>query len=363
MVRPFSPGDEEEIVHFLRLPFEGWPSFDITCSPLDHWKWKFVDNPLKLTISSLCVKGGEIIGCFHGIPRMVKIGDRLLLCASGADAGVHPSFRGFRFFSEMDKLAKQLMTKSGVRLFYAVSSNPVVIKYYSAQDYVFARSPLEYVRIRDVSLHLKTTHNKHPHLRKYVFGLQKVLGRLETSTPTIQPTDEEFRISRISSFDDRIEDFWNIVKSHYGFIIERRKNYMNWRYCDSRGGDYTIRIAEKNGEQGIMGYIITRINNYQKDYPVGYVVDLLTLPQRLDVGHALMRDALRDLDEQKINTTKCLIIKGSEHERVLTKCGFFNSRRKIGLVYRPHATISQQTAFFNIATEMMHFVYGDYDDI
>ena len=363
MVRPYSLGDEEEIVHFLGLPFKGWPRFDITCSPLDHWKWKFLDNPWKLTISSLCVKGGGIVGCFHGIPRMLKIGDRLLLCASGADAGVHPSFRGLRLFSEMDNLAKQLMTKSGVWLFYAVSSNPVVIKHYSAQDYVFARSPLEYVRIRDVSLHLKMTPNKHPHLRKCAFGLQKVLGRLEPLTPTTKPTDEEFHISRISSFDDRIEDFWNIVKSHYGFIIERRKNYMNWRYCDSRGGDYIIGIAQKNDEQGIMGYIITRINKYHRDYPVGYIVDLLTLPQRFDIAYALMRDALSYFDEQKINTTKCLIIKGHEHERVLAKCGFFNSRRKIGLVYRPHGSISQQTTFFNIATEKTHFVYGDYDDI
>jgi len=363
VVRPYSPGDEEAIVHFLRLPFEGWPRFDISCSPLDHWKWKFLDNPLKLTISSLCVKEGKIVGCLHGIPRMVKIRDRLLLCASGADAGVHPSFRRLRLFDKMDGLTKQLMTKSGVVLFYAVSSNPVIIKYCSWAEHIFARSPLEYVRIIDVSLHLKTTSNKHPHMRKYFLGLLKVLSRLETSTPTIQPKDEEFHISRISSFDDRIEDFWNMVKNHYAFIIERRKNYMNWRYCDSRGGNYTIRIAEKKGEQGIMGYVITRINKYQRDYPVGYIVDLLTLPQRLDVAYALMRDALRDLDEQKTNITKCLIIKGHEHERIIKRCGFLNSRRKIGLVYRPHATISQQNGFFNIATDRVHLVYGDYDDI
>jgi hypothetical protein len=44
----FQKGDEEEIVTLLSTIFNGWPRFDLNCSPVEHWIWKYVENPTKM---------------------------------------------------------------------------------------------------------------------------------------------------------------------------------------------------------------------------------------------------------------------------------------------------------------------------
>lgn len=44
IAKEYQPGDEEGIVELLEIVFDGWPHFDLPCSRVDHWKWKFLDN-------------------------------------------------------------------------------------------------------------------------------------------------------------------------------------------------------------------------------------------------------------------------------------------------------------------------------
>ena len=39
IIRQYLPGDEKGIVRLLDLVFNGWPSFDLECSKIDHWYW------------------------------------------------------------------------------------------------------------------------------------------------------------------------------------------------------------------------------------------------------------------------------------------------------------------------------------
>jgi hypothetical protein len=42
-VRLYEPGDEEGIIEVLKTSYNEWRDAE---SPLDHWKWKYLDNPL-----------------------------------------------------------------------------------------------------------------------------------------------------------------------------------------------------------------------------------------------------------------------------------------------------------------------------
>ena len=83
---------------------------------------------------------------------------------------------------------------------------------------------------------------------------------------------------------------------------------MNWRFCDSRGGNYVVKMAEENGS--ILGYIILRINKIREDYPIGYIVDLLTLPERLDVVSDLISNSVNYFDVNDVNAIN-LFVSGS----------------------------------------------------
>ena len=70
-IRQYQEGDEKEIVELLRLAFNGWPNFDLPCTPLEHWQWKYKDNPQNKIIASIAESEGRIVGC-HLI-RLINI--------------------------------------------------------------------------------------------------------------------------------------------------------------------------------------------------------------------------------------------------------------------------------------------------
>ena len=49
-VRPYIDGDEKELVKLLQFVFRGWPHLNLNCTDLEHWTWKYRDNPNKPSV-------------------------------------------------------------------------------------------------------------------------------------------------------------------------------------------------------------------------------------------------------------------------------------------------------------------------
>ena len=94
-----------------------------------------------------------------------------------------------------------------------------------------------------------------------------------------------------------------------------------------------IRQAVKDG--GIIGYSVLRINRYLKEYSIGYIVDLITPPDRIGVADALIQDAVNYFDRDGINIVNFQMIKNHTYLSVLKKHGFLDGRVKFNLFYRP----------------------------
>lgn len=359
LVRPYRPDDEVEIVSLLQRVLEGWAH---RACALDHWKWKYADNPMKSIIISVCLNNDEIIGCTHRIPKRVKIGDNVFLCCSGADSAVHPQFRDRKLYSKMVKLVEDLEKKSGTQLSYFVTGNPKLIKFHMKHHTVFPRTISVFLRVKDVDYHLRMIKVKRAGLYKCGFLLVKMFSKLKYALSSSSISGGDFRIFGTRCFDDRIDGFWNRVKDHYAFIVERTRDYLNWRYCDPRGGDYTVKIAEGNGE--VLGYIVAKIDSRWKDYPIGYIVDLITFPKRRDVADVLVRESIRDFDQLNINTVRCQIVEGHPYQRILEKCGFVKRSIDRSVFLMPNAaTWKELEKMLKCSASRIHFVYGDYDDI
>jgi hypothetical protein len=65
-VREYRPGDEDQIVPLLQLVFNGW-------GDLDFWRWKYLDNPLKMNIITIAESNGKIIGADGAVFQRVKV--------------------------------------------------------------------------------------------------------------------------------------------------------------------------------------------------------------------------------------------------------------------------------------------------
>lgn len=166
-------------------------------------------------------------------------------------------------------------------------------------------------------------------------------------------------VGHIDRFDERIDAFWERMSGAYGFITERTKEYLNWRYRDPRGGAYSVMQAEEDG--AIIGYIVLRINRWVDGLPEGYVVDLCTLKNRLDCAEVLINEAVRLFDDAGVNTVSYWGVKGHPYTEVFKRFGFIDSRYKIALAYNNVNLNEEYVAFKNLSADEVLFQYGDSD--
>ena len=360
-VRLYHPGDELEIVPLLRLAFDGWPHLDMERSSLDHWRWKYGDNPVKPMCITVAISQNMIIGCQHSVQVRIRIGDEAFLCGIVSDLAVHPDFRKMRVHTRMTDVRTELKKKAGVSLTYFMSGNPIVIKAYSKKRPQFPHPVKNLVRIRDINAHLTAMPVDNARLMRLGFHVANFINDLRNSFGGPLSHASCLSISDVKRFDDRIVDFWKRVSAHYSFILERSREYLNWRYCDPRAGAFVVKAAEEDGQY--IGYSVLKINKYLEDYPIGFIVDLLTLPDRLDAVEALVADAVKYFDDNNINIVNYLVVKSHPNESVFKRYGFLDSRIKLHLFYNTKELVEEMRMLKALPSSRIHFSWGDHDSL
>lgn len=361
-IRRYKLGDEDKIVPLLELAIEGWSNLDVKCSSLDHWRWKHQCNPLGKSYVSVGASEDNIIGCNHATPRKVKIGNTVFLCYNGVDSAVHPDFRRRGVYTNTLELLNKFALENGVKLRYAITQNPIIIEHRSKNYLMFPQDVMVFVRILDIDLQLKMMPEKNAMMKNYGFHLAKLYNNLRNILRKPVRSDGDIRISRIHSFSEDINLFWNEIRDHYSFIVERTKDFLNWRYCDPRGGDYAVHVAEEDDK--ILGFNVLRIDRRWNEYPVGYIVDLLTVPDRLDVVKALVANAVNHFDRNAVNIISSLVVKNHSYEDIFNSFGFLNSRFKMNICFRLFEEMCEKLLEFRTSSpNRVHFAFGDYDAV
>lgn len=363
-VEKYQPGDEENIVELLQLVFNGWPHFDLPCTPLEHWKWKFVDNPLSrlMIVKAVRKSDNKIIGCYHGVDLNVKIGDEILNFNNGGDVAVHQDFRRMGMYKKMNEYITELRWNAGIKIIFWSTGNPILAKVKPGRI-KFPKVVSHFYRIRNVDLHFKMVPIDNAWIKKIGYLILNSINNVSNFAKSHLSSKKKVKIKRVSHFDASVNIFWDTIVGDYSFIVERTQDYLNWRYCDIRGGNYHVSIAEEEGS--LIGYCVSRINRYNEDYPKGYIVDLLTHPNRYDVSEALIQDAVDFFDGSNVNIIDCLAIRSSQLGNSLKKCGFVDSRSRLFLVVRMKGMVEEEMAKYShrFTMKKMHFVYGDFDTI
>lgn len=358
-IRPFQSEDEEKIVSLLTLTFKGWPHFDLPCSPLDHWKWKFMSGVNTIIVAE---SDGRIIGCDHGLFTNIKIGNNVVKCRQGVDAAVHTDFRYMGVYSKLDKLKTEKGYEANIGIVYYATNNPIVVKVDQKSGSKPFPQPIPIlIRVNDVDLFVKDTaikDNQKKHFLRYLVHTAKMYNKFERLA--VRPVKENSRISvtNLDQFDERVDFLWNVVKEDYFFIKERTSGYLNWRYRDPRGGVYTVKQAVQDDE--VLGYIVLRIKSYEGRRE-GFIVDILTLQDRYDCFEALIGEGLRFFDEAGVNAVYYCGVLRHPYVKFLRRFGFLNSRRYVNVYYGIRAAGEDFSQFEAASPGRLLFHYGDID--
>jgi len=297
--RSYELGDGEQIVELLDIVFNGWPKHDLGCTPLEHWIWKNGGGK-NSSLGAVCVHNERIVGSLQSIPRSIRIGEASLLGSYGVDFAVHPDYKRRGISTRLNTITDGLLKDSGAVLSYAIVGNPILVKSYSKRYPEFPHPMANLVRIRDIDAQLEALPMESPWLVKMGYGAVKLLNTARRRLYPHESRKTEFKIKCLDRFDERADDLWEEVSFDHDFIGDRSADYLNWRYCDPRAGDFIAMMAE--GDDGeLLGYSVLRVNRYLEGYPVGYIVDLLGRPRRRDVVEALAANSLEYFDTNDVN--------------------------------------------------------------
>lgn len=351
-IRDYREGDEKQIVDLLVKAFPKWSKLD---NPLDYYRWKLLENPVGKTITVATI-GEKIIGQSNGIHLRFKIGGSIVPSELGGDSVTDPSHRGKGVYTKiLDYEIKQITIRNAFA--YWVSKNPYILSNQNKRKDVFKlpHGIAYMIRIDDVDHHLKNRPvNKK--LIKYVINGLKLLNSL-VNLFSGEKRGEDYEIMRVRSFDDSFDAFWEKTKDDYDLIQEKNMKHLNWRYGDPRGGEFAIFKAVKHGET--LGYIVVEITK-QDGYREGYVSELLTLKDRKEVSHPLIRRATEHLRQENVNVAYYLGVTRNPYIPYLEKNGFIDAWKKKDDVYGTLRDEKLLDALLSSSSSRAYLSYGDF---
>lgn len=353
LTRRYEEGDETEIIKILKQSFSIWEK---TKKPLEKWRWKYLDTPLGTDIV-VATHEGKIIGVTHNLLFHLKLGPSIILTHFGADSATHLEHRGKGVFGKIIELIEIIRKQNHVRFEYAISTNPAVRKVWSNRG----RTPFPFkvsymLKVKNVERHFSTKKMENSTLLKCVYAGLKTANRINRTNKTTTKS-KEFEIKQIKKFDDKIDTFWDTIKGDYNFILEKNSKYLNWRYCDPRGGNFTVFQATQGDK--ILGFLALQLVE-DNGYVEGFITDLLTLPRRTDVANALIEEVNNLSNENDINAVYYMVVKSHPYQKTAIQNGYVDCKQVSFITCH---VIDVENEFEILKTSTPRQVYFNYGDL
>ncbi len=200
--RLYQKGDEEEIVDLLIESYNGWPNFDLSVSPLEHWKWKFLDNPYGALIA-LSYDGSMIVGCQHILFKKIKVGENVYRSGIGVDVALHPDYRGIGEYGRLSEFKKVQEDSLDLKFRNYLQSLPSLVKRDRKQgNPLFPHGVYDNLRIKRIGEHLS---GEGKHIQKWGFSALSSINDIKNKVVyRNNPSHESLNIVYIEEFDINI---------------------------------------------------------------------------------------------------------------------------------------------------------------
>lgn len=213
IVRPYQPGDEVRILDLFRRVFNVERS-------LDHWRWKFLDNPAgRHWIRLAETPSRELVGHYAVLPVRMAWGEETAVFIQVVDVMVDPSFRrGLRRPGLFSVLANRSIADFGGPGKASVGYGFPTPEALRIGGRVAGYTPL------------------HPVVR-----LVRDLRQGERRRPAW--SDRGVRIEEVDRYGEAIDRLWERMRSELGVAAVRDTRYLNWRYADCPDVRYRMLAA------------------------------------------------------------------------------------------------------------------------
>jgi hypothetical protein len=350
--RQYQEGDDKEIVELLKSAFPSWAEMP---KPLEYWRWKYRDSPLETHIT-VSTAGDKIVGVAHCIKMKVKLGSRVLVSYYDDDYATNPEYRKKGVYKAITNYADAIKKETKADFCYWITRNPIVLTKAMIHEQVTFPTPFsDLVRIRDIDSFIEKYQIENASLLKNSFLLNKHSINLNENYLT---SSNDFTLVDVDTFDENFETFWDNISDDYDYILQRNRDYMNWRFKQNPNVKYGIKAALSDNK--IIGYIILEIIN-DDGYLVGSIFDLLILRDRVDIVLILFNEAVKYLDSLNIDCISLTTMQGNFYQKIADSLGFINApyASEVRVMFWGYNEYFYDT-ISGLKPEKIYFSYSDY---
>jgi GNAT superfamily N-acetyltransferase len=319
-LRFYRAGDEEGLLALFQSTFAGWPTVASQVRAIDHLRWKLPSALQADRYTTVAEAGDRLVAARPFVICPTKVLDRVLRLRNGFDTAVHPDYQGRGLMTAMRAFHPERFTEE-VDLHIGYGDHPAFASMRKRED-------------------------------MHYFG--NTVDVLTLDPPVaLSPTPAPWRIVDAPRFDERIDSFFAEAAVPFDFIVERSKEFLNWRYADPRAGSFRLRVAESGSR--ILGYAVLSASNGR-----AYIADVLALPGRLDVVSSLLDDAIDYAVREQAAALECWCPAHHPYRSVLAGRGFRHKRR-LKPVYLALRLPAADLDFLADRKAAIHFQLGDTD--
>ncbi len=328
--RFFEPGDEERVVRMLTAAFGTWPRGEVSVSPVEHLRWKLASHPSAAALCVVTEHEDEVVGWQGYWLQQVKLDDQELLSRHAVDFSVHPEYQRMGIKMAMRTRAQVDNPRRNFALhFDPASGHPAFVHMRQKSGTAARRRMAQRVEARVLRV-----------------------GRLVAADGEAAA----WSVRSVAAFDERVDALWEAASKQFRLMVVRRAAYLNWRYADLRGGNYTIKVAEQDGR--ILGYVVSRLSHGR-----GFLADLLAVPDRKDVVRSLVAESIGDLYKKGASEVECWLPEYHPYWDAVSRYPFEHKRRSIHYGIAPSKEYESDVsiAFREDKKAAIHITMGDSD--
>ena len=351
-----------EILGLLDLAFDGaWPRLELSVPPAAHLQWRldgpFADSPSHV---STCDQDGRLIYSIVSVRVLVLVrGERRPFVMAG-DQCTHPDYQGTGVLTRQ-KLFGKTAAATGVDGSLSVTRNAVLLGSQVRAGEAMAPTAHPIVLLRVFGAWAMASRRRDSGARRptafyaTVFSLLKLASTV--SSALRRAPSVTWKVEAVSGFDSRYDDLFEDAGRDFRCILVRTSEYLNWRYMDRRGGDFTV-FAAQEGEE-VLGYAALKVQAGR-----GYIMDLLVRPGRMDVVRSLLSRAEQFFRDQDVIVVECWMHPKHPYRRLLRRYGFFDARMRTGFwIGVPPGPRGDSLDFLGDDDPKMHVMLGDVDNV
>ena len=321
-VRVCRDGDEAAIVPFLEANM-GWPATSTAVDHIEHWRWKFLSNPLGFHLVCVALHDGKVVSHSASMPVRMKIGDHTVIASQGVDLCTHPDFRGAGLIGRTMACRNQMKDVHKVDLDFGFPNSA---------SYKLSVTKQGFRDLGIVMLQHRYIIDGAQFFRKVRYGSIKRFGHssyqvLRRSLGPRIDVGGGITMGSEADLGNEFDELFERASGSFDMIIVRDSGYLRWRYCDPRAGDFVVRTVRNKGR--LAGYMVMR-EEIKDGSRFLNIVDCLADPRSPNAVTLLLKDCISMAKSMDIETVLCCLPEGHPYGKRMTEIGFLSQVRFTG---------------------------------